>query len=258
MGAQPSSPANAGAQTVRRAIQALKLIASKTGDGMRLADVAQALDLERPTTHRLLKALAAEGMLSQHPGNRRYFLGSLVFELGLNATHQFNLIDLCRPLLHSLAEQTGDTTFLFVRSGNDAICLSRVQGPYPIQTPAVPVGARQPLGVNAGGLALLSALSEREAYEITQTVAPRLTVYGNLTPEQIMEHWARAQTSGYALIGNRAVPGVTAVGLPVISEKGAPIAAITIAATSSRMTEERVAEIMPWLRQTAEIVAQRL
>jgi DNA-binding IclR family transcriptional regulator len=197
-------------------------------------------------------------MLTQHPGNRRYSLGSLVFELGLNATHQFNLIDLCRPMLNTLAEQTGDTTFLFVRSGNDAVCLSRVQGPYPIQTPAVPVGARQPLGVNAGGLALLSALTEREAQEITQAVAPRLVVYGHLNPEQIMEHWERAQANGYAQIGNRAVPGVTGVGLPVINEKGIPIAAITVAATTARMTPERVQEILPWLRQTTETIAQRL
>lgn len=247
-----------GAQTVRRAIQALKLIAAHTAEGMRLADVAQALNLQRPTTHRLLKALTAEGMLTQHPGNRRYFLGSLLFELGLNASHRFNLIDLCRPLLHGLAEQTGDTSFLFVRNGNDAVCLSRVQGPYPIQTPAVPVGSQQPLGVNAGGLALLSALSKREVHEITQAVAPRLPVYGNLAPEQIMEHWAQAQTAGYALIGNRAVPGVTAVGLPVINEKGTPIAALTVAATSSRMTKERVEEIMPSLRQTTWQLAQRL
>lgn len=246
------------AQTVRRAMQALKLIASGTSDGMRLADVAEALSFERPTTHRLLKALVAEGMLTQHPGSRKYALGSLVFELGLNATHQFNLVDICRPFLHALAEQTGDTTFLFVRSGNDAICLARVQGPYPIQTPAVPVGARQPLGVNAGGLALLSALSEREATEITGTVAPRLSIYGNLSPEQIMEHWAKAQESGYALIGNRAVPGVTAIGLPVINEKNRPIAAITVAAINSRMTHERVEEILPLLRQTTAAVAKTL
>ncbi|ROT44066.1 IclR family transcriptional regulator [Pusillimonas sp. NJUB218] len=251
-------PDRTSAQTVRRAMQALKLIASGTSDGMRLADVAKALNFERPTAHRLLKALVAEGMLTQHPGSRRYALGSLVFELGLNATHQFNLVDICRPTLNALAEQTGDTTFLFVRSGNDAVCLARVQGPYPIQTPAVPVGARQPLGVNAGGLALLSALSEREALEITQAVAPRLTIYGNLSPEHIMEHWTKAQASGYALIGNRAVPGVTAMGLPVINEKGKPIAAITVAATNSRMTQERIDEILPLLRLATEALSRKL
>jgi len=247
-----------GAQTVRRAMQALKLIAGSPTAGMRLADVATQLQLERPTVHRLLKALVAEGMLTQHKSNGVYFLGSLVFELGLSATHQFNLVDLCRPLLNTLAERTGDTSFLFVRSGNDAVCLSRVQGPYPIQTPAVPVGARQPLGVNAGGLALLSALSAGETMEILRAVAPRLAAYANLTSERIMEHYKRAQSQGYAFISNYAVPGVAAVGLPVIDKNRAPIAAITVAAISSRMSSERVAEILPLLRQTTQTLAVQL
>ncbi|HTN66928.1 MAG TPA: IclR family transcriptional regulator [Burkholderiaceae bacterium] len=250
--------ASPGAQTIRRAIRALKLVAAQPAAGIRLVDFAAQMELERPTAHRLLKALTAEGMLTQHPDSRRYSLGSLVFELGLAAAHQFNLRDICQPVLSMLAEQTGDTSFLFVRSGDDAICIARTQGAYPIQTPAVPVGARQPLGVNAGGLALLSALPRREVEEIMEAVAPRLSIYGNLDAEQMFEHWTRARQAGYALIGNRAVPGVTAIGLPVMSENGLPIAAITIAAISSRMTEARVAEILPLLKNAAQEMARLL
>lgn len=252
------NPSVTGAQTVRRAVLVLKLIAAGGAEGMRLVDIAAELGLERPTAHRLLKTLEAEGMLTQRPDTRRYALGSLLFELGLHAAHPFNLIDLCRPLLRNLAEETGDTSFLFVRSGNDAVCLSRVQGTYPIQTPAVPVGSRQPLGVNAGGLALLSALSLKEVREITSVVSPRLSTYGELSADQIIEHWTRAQETGYAQIGNRAVPGVTAVGLPVISETGLPIAALTVAATNSRMTNERIIEILPYLRAASETLARQL
>jgi DNA-binding IclR family transcriptional regulator len=64
-----------------------------------------------------------------------------------------------------------------VRSGYDAVCIARVQGTYPIQTPAVPIGSRQPLGVNSGGLALLSALSEREVEEIIEAGAAHERVW---------------------------------------------------------------------------------
>jgi DNA-binding IclR family transcriptional regulator len=138
------------------------------------------------------------------------------------------------------------------------VCIARVQGTYPIQTPAVPVGSRQPLGVNAGGLALLSALPQQEVEEIIEAIAPRVGVYGNLDAEEMHELWARARKAGYAMIGNRAVPGVTAVGLPVMSETGLPIAAITAAAIHSRMTEARVAEILPLLRNATQEVARLL
>src|SRR5690606_10457529 len=127
-----------------------------------------------------------------------------------------------------------------------------------IQTPAVPVGSRQPLGVNAGGLALLSALSLKEVTEIAGVVSPRLSSYGELDAEQVIEYWQRAQQTGYGLIGNRAVPGVTAVGLPVISETGFPIAALSVAAISSRMTPERVAEILPSLRAAVDTLTAQL
>lgn len=250
--------ATSGAQTMRRAIRVLKLVATQPTSGMRLVDIAEQMQLARPTAHRLLKALTAEGMLTQHPESRRYSLGSLLFELGLAAAHQFNLRDICEPALTRLAELTCDTAFLFVRNGNDAVCIARKQGSYPIQTPAVPVGARQPLGVNAGGLALLSALPLIEVKQIINDIEPRLSIYGELDAEQILAHWSRAREAGYALIGNRAVPGVTAIGLPVMSAAGLPIAAVTVAATSARMVAARTKEILPLLKNAAREVAELL
>jgi DNA-binding IclR family transcriptional regulator len=248
----------AGAQTITRAIRALKLIAEWAPDGMRLVDLAQALQLERPTAHRLLKALMSEGMLVRDPGSRRYTLGSLVFELGLASTHQFNLGTICSPVLEKLAQRTGDTSFLFVRSGNDAVCLGRIQGTYPIQTPAVPVGSRQPLGVNAGGLALLSCLPEAEAARILDAVGARLSIYGNLDAQELRKHYDRTRETGFAWIANRAVPGVSAVGLPIRSLTGAAIAAVTVATTQARMTDKHVRQILPLLEEAAAEIAQLL
>lgn len=248
----------AGAQTITRAVRALKLIAQYAPDGMRLTDLAVGLELARPTMHRLLQALMSEGMLVRDSHSRRYTLGPLVFELGLASTHQFNLRDICQPALELLAQRTGDTSFLFVRSGNDAVCLSRVQGTYPIQTPAVPVGSRQPLGVNAGGLALLSCLSDTEVLRTLDLIAPRLSIYGDLDTEELRKHCTRAQEQGFALIANKAVPGVSAVGVPIRSSTGTAIAAITVAATQARMTDKRVHEVLPLLREAAADIARLL
>jgi DNA-binding IclR family transcriptional regulator len=247
-----------GAQTIHRAIRALKLVAEQSERGIRLVDVAEEMGLERPTAHRLLKALTQERMLIQHPRSRRYSLGALLFELGLAAAHQFNLRDICQPVLQRLADETGDTSFLFVRSGSDVVCLVREYGSHPIQTPVVPVGARQPLGVNAGGLALLTALPEQDAMQIIEALEPRLSVYGDLEVEQLLRYLKRARDLGYALIGEHAVPGITAVGLPVVNAAGLPIAAITLASIHARMSNARLATIIPMLRNAAVELTQLL
>jgi DNA-binding IclR family transcriptional regulator len=240
-----------GAQTITRAVRALKLIAQHAPGGMRLTDLAAEMELERPTAHRLLQALMSEGMLVREGSSRRYTLGPLVFELGLASAHQFNLGEICQPVLEKLARQTQDTSFLFVQSGNDAVCLSRVQGTFPIQTPAVPVGSRQPLGVSAGGLALLSCLPDKEVSRTLASIAPRLSVYGDLDVEELRSHCTRARENGFAFISNKAVPGVSAVGLPILSSTGSAIAAITVAATQARLTEKRAREILPMLQDAA-------
>lgn len=248
----------AGTQTIGRAIRALRLVASQASGDMRLVDLAAQMALERPTAHRLLKALTVEGMLVQHPRTRRYSLGPLLFELGISATHQFNLKDICQPVCNGLAEQTGDTSFLFLRSGYDAVCLSRTQGTYPIQTPSVPVGSRQPLGVSAGGLALLSALPEAEIQQVVKAVEPRLGAYGALDTEKLMDLCVATRLAGYASTGNHAVPGVRAIGLPIFNLANQPIAAITVAATQSRMTERRIVTILPMLHAAVKEVTRLL
>ncbi len=234
------------------------MVAAQAPHGVRLVDLSQQMGLERPTAHRLLKALTQEGMLVQNASNRRYSLGPLLFELGISATHQFNLKDICQPVCTALAEQTGDTSFLFLRSGYDAVCISRTQGTYPIQTPSVPVGSRQPLGVSAGGLALLSALPEMDMEIVISAVEHRLGAYGDLDVDKLRELCAQAKVNGYAFTGNHAVPGVRAVGLPIFDMSGSPIAAITVAATQARMNERRLLTILPMLETAAREVTRLL
>lgn len=247
-----------GAQTISRAVRVLQLIAAHAPDGMRLIDMARQMGLERPTAHRLLKALTAEGMVEQDALTRRYNLGPMLFELGILATHRFNLKEVSQPVVAQLADETGDTTFLFLRSGYDAVCILRIQGSYPIQTPSVPLGSRQPLGVSAGGLALLAALADSEIAVVLKAVAARLGAYGDLDSDQVLELCAMTKRSGHAVAGNYAVPGVRAIGLPVFNAAGSPVAAITVAATHARMSDQRIAAILPRLRHAASELTRLL
>lgn len=252
------TPAPGGTQAIRRVVNVLKTLAQHQEDGLRFVDVARLCALEEPTAHRMLKALVAEGMVARDDRGRRYRLGTLVFELGLVAAPQFNLRELCAASLQRLADATGDTAFLFIRRGNDAVCISRVQGHYPIQTPVVTVGSRQPLGVNAGGLAMLLALAPAEVERIVAAVRPRIGAYGELDERDLLDAVAAGRGQGYAAIGEKAVPGVTAIGLAVRNPLGAPVAALAIAAISSRMTPARRAELYPLLRKEVDVIATLL
>lgn len=244
----PPAAKASGTQTIQRASQLVRLIASRSRTGMRLAEIVQHCHLERPTAHRILKCLVDEGFLMLDAGTRHYFLGPLIFELGLASSPQFNLVDLCRPSLQRIAEQAGDTVFLSVRSGHDSVCIDRKEGSFPIKALTLEVGARRPLGVGAGGLALLMLLSDDAADEIVRANATRLGSHHKLTVPALQKMLKRSRQLGYALNDTHVVAGATTLGLPIVNRYGNPFAALSIAAISSRMTPPRQAELVAMLR----------
>lgn len=244
----------AGTQSIERATHVLRIIAARNSVGLRLVDISRQAKLERPTVHRILKCLITEGMVRQDSETRRYFLGHLIFELGLAASSSFNLRDICHPSLTRLAYKSGDTVFLTIRSGADSVCIDRVEGSYPIKTLTLEIGTRRPLGVGAGGLALLMNLPEQTQQEIVSANALRFGAYNSLTVPILMRLLKRCRERGFALNDSQVTPDATSVGLPIRSRSGEPVLAISIGAISSRMTAERQNELASMIREEVEIL----
>lgn len=247
-----------GTQSIHRAIVLLRAIASRGRAGSRLLDLAKHAKLTAPTAHRILRCLVAENIVAQDPETHRYLLGHLVFELGLAAAPQFNLRQIVEPSLRRVAEKTGDTAFLIARSGFDTVCLDRKEGAFPIRALTLDVGTRRPLGVGAGGMALLLALADDEIERIVAANATRLKDYGKLNVPILTHMIGRSKQLGYALNDRQETPGVISIGLPVSNRYGPPYAAISVGAISSRMSAERQKEIAAVLRNELRSLEKRL
>jgi len=253
-----SNDRGAGTQSIERASQLLRVIASRNGTGLRLVELSRHTRLERPTVHRILKCLVKEGVIKQDAKTHRYFLGHLIFELGLAAGSQFNQRDVCRESLLRLAEGTGDTVFLTMRSGFDTVCLDRKEGSFPIRTLTLDIGTRRPLGAGAGGLALLMSLPEQAVQDIVSANARRLGAYNNLTVPAMLRMWTRSQELGYALNDAHITPDAMSVGMAIPSRYGDPYLAISIGAISSRMTRDRQKELAALMKIEVKILERAL
>jgi DNA-binding IclR family transcriptional regulator len=236
-----------GTQSIERALLLMREIAAHNRTGSRLLDLANRTGLQRPTVHRMLKCLSFENMVQQDPDSHRYYLGPMVFELGLTAAPRYSLREICHPAMARIAEATGDTVFLTQRSGLDAVCLDRQEGTFPIKTFTLEIGMRRPLGVGTGSLAILSALSEEEVKHVVASNTARLPEYG-LTPTSLVAQVKRAQK----------LAGVRSIGHALHNQSGVPFAALSISAISSRMNEKRVGELATLLRNEARLVEKQL
>jgi DNA-binding IclR family transcriptional regulator len=237
----PPQTARSGTQSIERVVSLLRIVASKGRSGMRLAEVSAACGLPSSTCYRMLQRLEIEGLLERHALTRKYFLGALLFELGLLAKPQVQLAERCEHTLAALAEHTKDTLYLSERRGLEAVCSARALGDYPIKVLTLDVGVRRPLGIGAGGLAILCALPDKEADEIIAANAALYPSLSAMDAEQVRAAVQQGRKQGYSFLDGPVIPGVASVG--VAFAVGHSIAAISVAAISSRLDPTRRAAV---------------
>lgn len=246
-----------GTQSVQRAAELLRTIASHNRAGLRVVDLCEMTGLKRPTVHRLLQCLARERLVVRNARTRNYHLGPMLYELGLTAAPAVRLDALCRPHLRALADATGDMAFLTLRSGFDAVCIDRQEGEFWIRTYTLDVGTRRPLGIGAGSLAILAALNDQERREVLAVNCERYPAYNDASASQLDRLAKQTQRRGFA-IHDGSVSGARAIGMPVYDASGTPIAGVSVSAIMSRMEEKRWPELVHRLRECAEAIQRGL
>ena len=117
-----------------------------------LAQLVEATGLSRATAHRLAVALEAHGLV-RRDDEGRFSLGLRLIGLGHAAAEAVpGWLD-ARPALAWLQEQTGESVQLYVRDGDQRVCVESLEAPHELRT-IVPVGARMPLDRGSAGRVL--------------------------------------------------------------------------------------------------------
>jgi DNA-binding IclR family transcriptional regulator len=205
--------------SVLRACRVVELLASD-GPEVALSQAAEATGLTRPTAHRLLSTLVAAGWV-RRTSTGRYALTGKLAGIGAAASQGASLKDVARPALEEVARVTGDTAYLIVANEDQALCIDRVEGPHPIRVHHVNVGDLLPLTSGAGPVAILAS-------------RPDLAVALDLSAVQ-QERLAEARERGYVVSPDDLLPGVTAIGAPVLDADGVAVAGLSVTGTNDRL-----------------------
>jgi DNA-binding IclR family transcriptional regulator len=242
-----SRSARSGTQSVERALWILKEVGSANATGCTMQTLVEQVGLNRTTVYRLVKCLLEQGAIQQNVRSKRIYLGPLALALGVAAQQQLDLKQIFSPSATRLAEATGDTCFVMLRSGTDAVCIDRRLGSYPIKTLTVEVGMKRPLGIGAGSLAILAAMPESEISSVIRANARLLPRYGQ-SPASLMKSIRTTQKQGYVAAPVHELEQVIAIGLPVLDRMQKPIAALSITAIAERMQSKRRPELLELLQ----------
>ena len=234
-------------QTIDRAVMVLKIL-GENRQGLRFTDIQKLAGLTKPTIHRLLLSLESHNFVQRDSASRVYRLGRGFDTLSwMSNANGRDLKQICMPSVLSLAELSGDTVFFVVRDRQDTVCIARESGTYPIRAITVDVGSRRPLGIGAGGLAILSSLTEEERNDAFNSIKERLSDFRMTSVQTILKSVEITKTTGYSFSENQVAKGVSGVAVAIRTSKKTPIAAIGIAAIDERLRPKRLKQLVELL-----------
>jgi IclR family transcriptional regulator, pca regulon regulatory protein len=229
---------------------------------MRLADIADRLDLSRSTTHRYLATLVALGYLEQGT-SRRYRLGLKVMDLGMSVLNSTGLREHAHPYLEELRKQSSYTVNLAVLDGPEILFVDRMRSFRREQSQidlGLHTGSRLPAYCTAMGKLLLAYLPENEQDELIADV--KLTKRGPNTitsKKALFTELDEIQSEGFAVNDEELAPELHSIAAPVRNEAREVVAAVSLAAhTSTISLSELVDALSPHLISTADRISARL
>jgi DNA-binding IclR family transcriptional regulator len=172
--------------------------------------------LPRPTAHRLLVALEVHGLVARDDSGA-FRLGPRLTELAFRADPALDLAALAGPVLARLHEATGESVQLYVRSGDQRLCIAARDAGTGLRD-SVPVGALLPLAAGSGGKVLLAWAADADRFD----AAPASEL-------------AAIRGRGWAASVAEREPGVASVSAPVLLPDGTLAAAVCVSGPVSRL-----------------------
>jgi len=168
-----------------------------------LSELVTVTGLPRATAHRLATALERHGLV-RRDADGRFMLGTRLLSLGQAAADAWPLATAAASALATLRDETGESVQLFVRDGEERVCIAALQSLHGLRT-IVPLGARLPLSAGSAARVLTSA-------------------------DQTTGEWIES-------IGEREA-GVASVSAPVRDTSGRVVAAVSVSGPIERTSRQ--------------------
>lgn len=247
----PQTESGKASLNAERALEILLMLADVGVEGASLARIAERLGGAKSAVHRSLVALRNKGFVEPAGRYGHYRVGPAVPLIARQQGRLDSQIEAFRPGMTAFARKTGFTVFLMVQAGIDAIC-AEIISRSPRQQFAMGVGARVPMGIAAGSVALLSMMGEAEARGIIRSNSERYELHPAMRPIDagfIEQQVAAARMRGFAINLGYYLPGEGGLGLPMGKKSPYEVdAAVSFNAPVELMTEQWICSTMEELR----------
>ena len=219
--------------TLNKAIDVLELLAQHR-DGLQLAEIARTLQYNTSTAHHLVGTLKARGFVSQDSTTKRYALGARLLHLATHYIAGTDVYSAGEEPTRELRDRSGETSYLTVLQGTDAVSIIEMAGHNPIQVRRTPRAGAGRLHCTASGKLLLAFLAaDRRATLLDGMPLQAFTPHTIVELPRLQDEFAAIRRQGYALDLEEDYIGICCVAAPIYSNHGECVATVSVSFPSA-------------------------
>jgi len=244
-----------GDGTVGKALEVLDQVAA-FGRPVKFSELLAGSAFPKPTLYRFVQTLTNQQMLSYEPGRQTYGPGLRLVRLAHAAWEQSTLAPLARPHIDALSRAVGETVHLAQLDHAQVLYIDKRNAGNPVQmySQAGKVGPAYCTGVGKVMLAfsdatLVDTIIEQQSFHV-------FTPHTLSTPEALRDELQKIKANGYGFDREEHEPGIICVAVPILTENGRVLGALSVTSTTSRTNLAGLEGYVPILQETAEKIAR--
>jgi DNA-binding IclR family transcriptional regulator len=200
------------------------------------SEVARAAELHRGTAYNILRTLQAEGFVGYDEMTRTYAVSLRILELAYGVLRRSGLMDIARPLMHSVSDAHGVSIYLSKVLAPSSLLLLDWVGAALRPDLYVTIGRPSPVPAGASGM-IMAAFGNSSEAELEALFSQVAWYQKPLFPE-FLARVTEAKKAGFAVDRGAMFQGITLVSVPVLSPSWEPLLILTAAGHSHDLGSE--------------------
>lgn len=218
------------------------------------ADVASALGEPRSSVHRQLASLHKLQLLDEGQVRGSYRLGMKLFQLGQTVVERLDLRREAVQVMERIHDETGETVFLCLQRGREAVCIERLDGRR-VTVLELRLGGSLPLHMGAAPRALL-AWQARSAWDAYFDGVRGTGV--ELDRDRVRDDLEQTRKRGYSVSDEDVTPGIAAIGAPVFDYTGDVCGAISVSGLRHAIVDLNTQRVADLIMAAAQDISRRM
>ncbi|MDI3328597.1 MAG: IclR family transcriptional regulator [Alicyclobacillaceae bacterium] len=211
-------------------------------------EICELLQIPRTTCLRLLRTLAAHGLVHYDERTHRYNLGPYLVVLGARAAESLDYIQAARSAVTEVARETGLTTVAAQRIRKDRLTYVVKEDSMSNVHVTVSLGQQFPIDRGSFGKCFCAYMDDEELRDVAA---------GRYSPAFLSE-LAEIRRRGYATSVQEQVKGINGVAAPVFDPGGRVLLAIACIGVADQLPPEKMKECGERLRDAAMRVTREI